>query len=582
MLPAGIDFNFNDHRNLAHNPLYYLYFIMSIWHQARSEDTSIEIYVRKCIMNGDVHWFPTGVLHEVPAIEEKRAELMEIEDDKKGGGGGHHPTHQVTEAGGGGGHGHGGGGHGGHGGGHDDGKHKKRQTSFLRKSLVFQPETQGNASSGMEELMDKMTNMQKQIMKLSKDIYAGRDRANSQPTYSFEMSTTSPGVLNTSVTASAHGSDPNTPSALIRKQIPPPPTTQPDSDSYSSSGYSSTSDSENEADDADGERKEEGKDDEAKTENKGLKSESMDRPSPLNLPALKNGGLSPRRTNISSQSIQSFLASTPKSPTASSVATSSKKLKREGTRNSQLTVGSGKKKKKNTIIADKQLLEFNSDLKSKVERLDTTLQLIMKKLEEMETGNNNRSSRQKSNPLEPEVSSNDTPKNKNLPSEEYNNYSELSDHSNRDPYPKYTESKKKKTRPQSAHPTTSSLQIETTSNGLDDLDLSPIHGSKKNKQRPQSAHPYNPEIAAQMKSPTPNLNISLSNPFMLQPQELIDKIKKHKAKSQQKYKEKDRSEAGGNKNVAFAGPPKALVTNLWVGNNSPDQLTEGYNSSLDK
>jgi hypothetical protein len=126
--------------------------------------------------------------------------------------------------------------------------------------------------------------------------------------------------------------------------------------------------------------------------------------------------------------------------------------------------------------------------------------------------------------------------------------------------------------------------VETTSSGLENLDLSPIYSekeSKKNKQRPQSAHPYSSEIATQIKSPNNlnnNLNVSLSNPFMLQPHELINKIKKHKAKSHQKHKEKD---SNGN-NTGFSGPPKTLVTNLWVGNNSVDQLAEGYNSSLDK
>ena len=50
------DFSF--HRDEVHNHLSYLYFIISIWLQRREDDNGVEIYVRKCLDNLDVTWFP--------------------------------------------------------------------------------------------------------------------------------------------------------------------------------------------------------------------------------------------------------------------------------------------------------------------------------------------------------------------------------------------------------------------------------------------------------------------------------------------------------------------------------------------
>ena len=52
--------NFIMHRENEHNMWNYMYFAMKIWRQPPDQDSGIEIYVRKCILAGDISWMPVG------------------------------------------------------------------------------------------------------------------------------------------------------------------------------------------------------------------------------------------------------------------------------------------------------------------------------------------------------------------------------------------------------------------------------------------------------------------------------------------------------------------------------------------
>jgi hypothetical protein len=54
--------DFKYHRQQTHNMWNYLYFAVKIWYQPRSQDTSLEQYVRLCMENDDTNWFPVGVI----------------------------------------------------------------------------------------------------------------------------------------------------------------------------------------------------------------------------------------------------------------------------------------------------------------------------------------------------------------------------------------------------------------------------------------------------------------------------------------------------------------------------------------
>ena len=79
-------------------------FIMNIWNQSQSEDSSLEIYVRECLKKGDVNWFPSGVHHETTLIT---VDAHMIDDhgghtNAQHGGGGHGGGHGSKKK-----HGHG-------------------------------------------------------------------------------------------------------------------------------------------------------------------------------------------------------------------------------------------------------------------------------------------------------------------------------------------------------------------------------------------------------------------------------------------------------------------------------------------
>jgi hypothetical protein len=77
---SGIDFK--QHRTLTHNIWNYLYFAMRIWEQPRSQDTSLEMYVRQCIENNDVSWFPIGLvgMHEKEQTADDIEEGADVEE----------------------------------------------------------------------------------------------------------------------------------------------------------------------------------------------------------------------------------------------------------------------------------------------------------------------------------------------------------------------------------------------------------------------------------------------------------------------------------------------------------------------
>ena len=54
--------DFKIHRNVTHNMWNYLFFVMKIWKQRPSQDTSLEKYVRQCLLDVDVNWFPIGLI----------------------------------------------------------------------------------------------------------------------------------------------------------------------------------------------------------------------------------------------------------------------------------------------------------------------------------------------------------------------------------------------------------------------------------------------------------------------------------------------------------------------------------------
>lgn len=70
---------FIHHRTKAHNPMHYLYFIMSLWYQSQTEDTSLEMHVRECLAKMDVSWFPSGVSMEILAFEEQEVQRLALQ-----------------------------------------------------------------------------------------------------------------------------------------------------------------------------------------------------------------------------------------------------------------------------------------------------------------------------------------------------------------------------------------------------------------------------------------------------------------------------------------------------------------------
>eukprot|EP01033_Poteriospumella_lacustris_P003231 gene3231-2378_t len=77
-ISPGSSSGFAHHRVSTHNPLHYLYFIMTLWHQSTTEDTSLEMHVRECLAKGDVSWFPTGVSMEMLMVEEEEAHRQAV------------------------------------------------------------------------------------------------------------------------------------------------------------------------------------------------------------------------------------------------------------------------------------------------------------------------------------------------------------------------------------------------------------------------------------------------------------------------------------------------------------------------
>lgn len=487
-----------------------MYFIMTIWHQAISEDSSIEIYVRKCLSNGDIHWFPSGVLHEVPVMEDKRGEHLEGGEEEKKILHSHQPNHGPE----GGGHASShGGGHGPHGG-HSDSKSAiknslTRQGSQVRKTLLFQElanhaTTKGN---GIEELLEKMTVMQRQITKLSKDIYQQeRDRLNSNT--SLELALTSQNIspftsqLNTS----------NGLAAVLPSKI------STEDDSYeSSSGYSSTSSSQS----TEEEEKENDLSERKEKEELQIDLEMTD--TLKNLPILSKAGISPRisqKSHMDNSVFSDTSRSSLVSPKRSTLNRARSKLSEESV--------STRKKRTSTLRSRR---ETSKDIKNKVNQMDQTLQLIMKKLETLETGISRKPSaigNAKPGETEPEVNSGTNESRRSLVQNEIEIQTAI------------VNPLEKKLRPQSAYPNFN-YQDTSDSNG----EISPIRKPNNNILRPQSANPY-------------SASLPFKNPFDLNEQiDMINRMKKQKRKKEKKEKKEPPKQG-------FMGPPKELLNNLWV------------------
>eukprot|EP01039_Chlorochromonas_danica_P008105 gene8101-8940_t len=156
IVSPGTGLTFVQHRLYTHNTASYIYFILNIWQQNPSEDSSLEIFVRNCLAKKDVSWLPTGILQqEILAEEAVQKQAL----GKDGSGGGLKSGLNGSSGGPG-----GGGGNGGNGGG--GGK-----TSKLLSLHAKSGEINGNNENHME-LLDKMNLMQKQLYKITKSLSA--------------------------------------------------------------------------------------------------------------------------------------------------------------------------------------------------------------------------------------------------------------------------------------------------------------------------------------------------------------------------------------------------------------------------
>lgn len=68
VMHAGSNNGFSHHRDVTHNTLHYLYFVIHIWQQLPEDDNGVEMYVRRCLAAGDISWFPIGLLSESHSI----------------------------------------------------------------------------------------------------------------------------------------------------------------------------------------------------------------------------------------------------------------------------------------------------------------------------------------------------------------------------------------------------------------------------------------------------------------------------------------------------------------------------------
>ena len=55
-----MDHGFMKHIRRDHNMWNYLYFFIYLWEQDKDDDDGLELYVRKCIEDNDISWFPIG------------------------------------------------------------------------------------------------------------------------------------------------------------------------------------------------------------------------------------------------------------------------------------------------------------------------------------------------------------------------------------------------------------------------------------------------------------------------------------------------------------------------------------------
>jgi hypothetical protein len=416
------EMTFNDHRIISHNPLYYLYFIMSIWNQSQSQDTSLEMHVRNCLKNDDVHWLPTEVFHEGYHSNLAIAERIDMMDDgaeneallkhemerKIGnhGEGGH----------GGGGGGHGKGGHGGHSGGSSSSHHGGSKGGHHGSPSMITPSNRFSMIRGrsgsflrrqptglyddpiMKELMDKMNQMQKQLVKLSKEV--STNAVPGTTTIPTIDAIPSPSMLHTSPQIGHGGKTPIPTMKRESSNLTYYSSEENEDDSSSSSSDSdSGSDEDNSGSDKDSDNDKAKisekkviesaikEDDEEKEEDEDDDDDSTSKPkSPISkLPTIvETSGSSNRSTLDSTTMKKSSLKEDQDSLFLSSPSPSP--VKGRSTMESKVgggsDAGSGSQVRISKRISHRK--EAN-ELKEKVSSLDLTLQLIMKKLESMES-----------------------------------------------------------------------------------------------------------------------------------------------------------------------------------------------------
>ncbi len=524
---------------------------MSIWHQPKAKDSSLEIHVRRCLSRDDVHWFPTGVLHELPSIDESKrvgdpADFEEGHFGEKKSLGSHASAQHHSEGGAGGGsHGISGaqcGVHVSNSPHHDpqgnSAKVTRQNSIFGRKSLLLVTNQESSSSlHGMSELMEKMTIMQKQIVKLSKDIYqnAGRDRINSNTGPSFQSITSSdlvqpPLVSLTNSPQIGVSLQQQRRTALVNQRTPFQSSLhRSNSDEVSSESMSSSTE--------DSEDREEIKLDQNSGEKASLNPSDLKEGSPIN----GERSLNPDGKNPSPESL------------------TKKFMKRQNTIRSSMSKSTIKKSGK--------------ELRTKVDILDETLQLIMKKLEVMENLTKDvaiKASPHSTSPIEPEVNSgnNSNPQTNEIKGDDL---SELSEHSER-----IIENQNNMKRPQSAQVLRNldiSHRDQDTGDSNDEFRTIKV----KAIPRPQSAHPYSHAISAHQLNSNSKSSPTFVNSSFISPFPSTISRGQHSKNKTKPSKNKDSD--GKTNSKGFSGPPKSLVSN-WIDPQGEDLVPLSHNRNV--
>merc|ERR1711959_696393 len=72
---------FQKHIDHEHNLWSYMKFLIFLWEQDKDDDDGLEAYVRRCVENNNLSWFPQGVALALDDVEEEvdiRTQLDEL------------------------------------------------------------------------------------------------------------------------------------------------------------------------------------------------------------------------------------------------------------------------------------------------------------------------------------------------------------------------------------------------------------------------------------------------------------------------------------------------------------------------